>query len=143
MSYKTTDLTEETSPQYDDVLEIVGDPSGTPASKKIEVGNLRNGVISSEYTGTGDVTLTATDPDIIWWNRYNEPADTITLPDATTCTGKSFTICVGASSLADLACTETGFNGSSDQTLGIAAKSSATVVSNGTYWIVTQTTSPW
>jgi hypothetical protein len=56
---KLTDLDAIASPALTDVMYIVDDPSGTPASKKITVGNVLG--VGNDIDSNGDVTVTAAD----------------------------------------------------------------------------------
>ncbi|SVD51312.1 uncharacterized protein METZ01_LOCUS404166, partial [marine metagenome] len=57
---KMTGLGEITSLTSDDLLLVVNDPSGTPTSKKITVGNFQSGIFSSKTDGA-DVVITQYD----------------------------------------------------------------------------------
>jgi hypothetical protein len=49
MGVKITDLSVDTSPTVDDIVVTVNDPSGTPATRRVTIENLRNIVLSSGY----------------------------------------------------------------------------------------------
>jgi len=65
---KLTGLTAITTPTLDDLLYLVDNPGGTPASRKITVANLFKGIFlaqsSNTQTLTGTKTLTDADPPI-------------------------------------------------------------------------------
>ena len=62
---KVSAVTEDTAPTYDDLLLLVNDPSGTPASRRATVSNVYKAVTSltaDTAPTTDDVILTINDP---------------------------------------------------------------------------------
>lgn len=76
---KITELTALTTPANSDVIPIVDDPSGSPATKKITVANLTKTVYSNTITAntliisgnsTPSNTATATAGTLLWDSDY-------------------------------------------------------------------------
>lgn len=57
---KITDLTEDTSPSAEDLIETVNDPAGTPASKKVQIGNLKKALPFEMVVACSDLSTALT-----------------------------------------------------------------------------------
>lgn len=87
---KLTALTEDTAPTGDDIVYVVNDPAGTPASRKVKLSNLRNS-FTTTATAAGTTTLTVNSN--INQEFTGATTQTVVLPVVTTLTvGQTFHI---------------------------------------------------
>ncbi len=131
---KLTQLTEDTALTVDDLLYLVNDPAGTPASRKSTVSNLRKGMYPYAAKSTN---YTATTADF-WLDVSTGGSDkTITLP-AVASTPVGFRLMI---TKADAAAGNVIADGNASETInGVTTKTITTqfaglmLINTGTEW---------
>jgi len=78
MGEKITDQTEDTSPTYDDVFLVTGDPGGTPVDRKIAIQSAVNTLEINAQTGTTYTLVLGDRAKMITMD--NASTNTLTIP---------------------------------------------------------------
>ena len=74
---KLTELTADTSPTSDDLIYTVTDPAGTPASRKVTIANLFNGLTMKRFVALDPaVQVVSADPAGTGWTSVDITANT-------------------------------------------------------------------